>query len=169
MKDHATLIEAASLLISSGYKVKFLLAGRGVDSDNETLVSIINACALKEHVYLLGEVDDMVSFLNSLDVFCLSSIFGEGFPNVLGEAMSCGVPCVSTDVGDAKYIIGDTGLIVPHSSTYEMTEAFKQIITQVRDFRSVMQVNSKNRISENYSIHSSFEKYNQFYDAVYLG
>ena len=69
---------------------------------------------------------------NALDVACLSSCFGEGFSNVIGEAMACGVSCVVTDVGDSAQIVGDLGKVVPPRSPDAMATALAATIQEAR-------------------------------------
>ena len=112
MKDHANFLAAAASLASQRPSVRFVLAGDRVESGNPAFCAA-GTGVLAGRTNLLGQRGDVPRIMAALDVCCLSSAFGEGFPNVLGEAMACGVPCVATDVGDAGLIIGDTGLLVP--------------------------------------------------------
>ena len=111
MKDHATFLAAATLLASHRPSVRFVLAGDRVDPGNPAFYAAQTG-VLAGRAHLLGQRGDVPRIMAALDVCCLSSV-SEGFPNVLGEAMACGVPCVATDVGDAGLIIGDTGLLAP--------------------------------------------------------
>ncbi len=81
-----------------------------------------------ENIILCGEVNSVYNLINSFDIFCLSSSWGEGFPNVIGEAMSSGVPCVATNVGDAGSIVGDTGLVVPPNDCDKLYKACCSLI-----------------------------------------
>ena len=83
-------------------KFKVLMAGNKINQDNNKLVNLIRKYELSENIVLLNEVKDMPKFYNSIDVNILTSSYGEAFPNVLIEAMSCEVLCLSTEIGDSK-------------------------------------------------------------------
>jgi len=111
-KGHGDLIAALSLLRSSGKTFRCVLAGEGVAAHNQALVEQLDRAGLSQCVLLVGRRADIPAIMNALDVLVLSSV-AEAFPCVLIEAMACGVPCVATDVGDVKAILGDTGWVVP--------------------------------------------------------
>ena len=111
-KDHANLIGAFETLRREGQDVYCVLVGHGMDWHNEKLTGWINTAGLGERVLLAGTRSDIPAVMNALDVHVLSSSFGEAFPNVLCEAMACGTPCVTTDVGDAVAIVGEAGWVV---------------------------------------------------------
>lgn len=110
-KDHHNLIKALDQIKQSGQKFICLLVGFGMDDHNAPLMAELSAAGVTQHVKLLGPRNDIPAVMNALDVHVLSSL-GEAFPNVLAEAMACGTPCVTTDVGDAALIVGDHGWVV---------------------------------------------------------
>ena len=110
-KDHANLMAALGMLRREGQDVYCVLVGHGVDCHNEKLTGWINTAGLAERVVLAGPRSDIPAVMNALDVHVLSSS-SEAFPNVLCEAMACGTPCVTTDVGDAVAIVGEAGWVV---------------------------------------------------------
>lgn len=114
LKDHANLLRAVATLVRDGRDagLRCVLAGRGMTADNPELMALIDKLDLRERLVLTGPSDDVPAVMNGLDLHVLSSC-AEGFPNVVAEAMACGVYCVATDVGDAAYIIGETGVVVP--------------------------------------------------------
>ena len=112
-KDHENLLEALAKLDLAESDAHCVLVGNEVNDRNQILAGWIEARGLPDRVILLGQRNDIPALMNALDIHVLSSSFGEGFPNVLAEAMACGTPCVATDVGDSSVIVGDTGWIVP--------------------------------------------------------
>ena len=120
-KDHDNLLSALYKLQLSGVDFKCLLVGRGLTTENSELMARINELGLTDRVILAGQRTDIPAVMNALDLHVLSSS-SEGFPNVLAEAMACGTPAISTDVGDAGEIVGDPALLCPPRNPKALSE-----------------------------------------------
>ncbi len=132
-KDHKNLIQALSIVKDKQFDFHLVLVGTGMSSDNDELLDIINDSSLivEDDITLFGQCNDIPLLFNSIDLHVLSSL-GEAFPNVLAEAMACGIPCVSTDVGDAKEIIGEHGWIVPSQNSEELASAIMSALDELQ-------------------------------------
>jgi len=109
-KDHDSFLKALKLVASHQVPFRCILIGRDLSHDNATLVATIAELGMQDKILLVGQRKDIPAVMNAIDLHVLSSAYGEAFPNVIAEAMACGTPCVSTDVGDAVEIVGDAGL-----------------------------------------------------------
>ena len=128
MKDHATFLDAARRFLATHPDARFILAGLGCEPGAEPLESMIRQRGLAPHMMLLGQRGDLPRIYPALDLVCLSSAFGEGAPNVLLEALACGVPCVATDVGDNRVIIDQCGQVVPPRDPAAMAAAWQDVL-----------------------------------------
>jgi glycosyltransferase involved in cell wall biosynthesis len=151
-KDLPNLIEAASFLHQQMPEVHFVLAGMGIDNKNSTLTKWISDAKLAHCFHLLGRREDTPRLSAAFNLLVVSSAYGEAFPLVLGEAMSCEVPCVATDVGDSKLIIGETGKIVPPRDPQALANACYDILSMTVEQRSELGKAARKIIAENYSI-----------------
>jgi len=159
MKDHATFLNAAQEVSNARQNVYFLLVGK----DTQTLAPAVAAKGLTDRVRVLGYRSAIECLLPGVDVLCLSSAFGEGFPNVLGEAMACGTPCVSTDVGDARSIVADTGLIVPVRDPAALAHAIIDLIDRGPAARATLGRAARERIGTEYSLPRIVDRYTALY------
>ncbi|MDF5733668.1 MAG: glycosyltransferase, partial [Rhizonema sp. PD38] len=166
MKDHANFIQAAAILLKSHPDIYFLLIGKGVDQNNQILQKLIQELEIFNRVYLLGERSDIPRLTAALDIASSASAYGEAFPLVLGEAMSCGVPCVVTDVGDSSWILGDTGWVVPPRNPEALSNAWKKFILLSSEDRKALREAARTRIIEQFSLLSIVANYEDLYMLV---
>jgi glycosyltransferase involved in cell wall biosynthesis len=162
-KDHRTLVKALARINSAMPEVRALLAGEGVTLENAQLAGWIRSAGLEGSVYLLGRRSDTPRLLAALDVFCLSSSHGESFPQVVGEAMACGVPCVVTDVGDAAEIVGEAGLVVAPGRPEALEHGVEVILRLRPEERRRMAERARKRVGERYGIASVVTRYQDLY------
>ncbi len=165
MKDHANFIEAAKQLSKDFNNIHFLLAGREVDIKNKTLTDQIQATGLSNQFHLLGERKDMPTLMAALDI-ATSASYTEGFPNVIGEAMACGVPCVVTDVGDSASLVADTGVIVPPQNPNALSQAWRQLIEVDDDQRQKLGQNARQRIKTFFQLEKIVNDYEILYNSI---
>jgi len=164
VKDHRTFFQAARLLAHELREVHFLVCGRGIGWENPALARMIPD-ELANKVHLLGEREDMPRLLAALDLATCSSR-SEGFPNVLAEAMACGVPCVSTDVGDARLIIGDTGVIVAPGDPVALADAWKRLLALDLVERRRLGEAGRKRIAKHFELSQIVRRYEALYESV---
>jgi glycosyltransferase involved in cell wall biosynthesis len=162
MKDHSTFLAAAKIIAVSKPQVHFVLAGENTTS----LSTQVAAAGLRDCIHLLGLRHDVEYLFAGVDITCLSSAFGEGFSNVLGESMACGVPCVATDVGDARAIIGQTGLVVPPRDPAALASAIVSLIDRPSADRLALGLAARIRIESRYSLSRAINNYQSLYEEV---
>ena len=161
MKDYPTFLEAASLIVKEVPQAEFILVGTGVDATNSDLTSHIEKLGIQKNVHLLGERSDLPAITASLDIAVSSSAFGEGFPNVVGEAMACGIPVVATDIGDTAWVMGDTGTLVPAKDPAKLAEACLHLLNLSEAERRALGEQGRQRITEHFSLASVLQHFDE--------
>lgn len=164
-KDHRTLLAAFGLVAGREGNAHLFLAGPGVTAENSVLMEWVHQTGAADRVHLLGPVEDTPGFLAGLDLFCLSSI-GESSSYALAEAMACGVPAVSTDVGDARDVVGDTGVIVPPAHPQVFSDGIQRLASMQSAKRARLGIAAQERIVKNYSFKTMVDAYQSLYRAV---
>jgi glycosyltransferase involved in cell wall biosynthesis len=100
------------------------------------------------------------------DIAVSASVSGEGFSNVVGEAMACGVPCVVTDVGDSADIVAETGVAVPPWNSTALAEGCLSLLKMGLQQRRELGRRARERIATHYDIDSITHRYAAMWRAV---
>jgi glycosyltransferase involved in cell wall biosynthesis len=164
IKDHVSFLRAAVDVMQRRSEVYCLLAGRDVNLQNPALVGIVPV-ELEARFRFVGERSDIPDLMQAMDVFCQSS-WSEAFPNVLGEAMALGVPCVATDVGDSRDILGGTGIVVPPSNAAALAEGVMAMLALSEVNRAEMARVGREHIKSQYSLSSVVDQYQKLYEQL---
>jgi glycosyltransferase involved in cell wall biosynthesis len=127
IKDHGTFLEAAAALANERADVRFVCVGDGPVDYRGQLHAKARSLRLDGRIVWAGARHDITAVQNALDVACSASQ-SEAFPNVIAEAMACGVPCVVTDVGDSAWLVQDTGLVVPPRDPQKLAGGLREML-----------------------------------------
>ena len=159
-KDYPTIIKAAKYIFDKKKKnIFFLFCGDNIDYQNKELCFLLKKYKLQNKVKLLGYRKDIHNIIFELDLLVSSSSYGEGFPNVIGEAMSLSIPCIATDVGDSKMIIRDSKYIVQPENSKKLAELILDFCKLSKNERKIIGIKNKKIIEKNYSIEKVFKTY----------
>ena len=166
-KDHFNLLQALSLIHLKKINFFCVLIGNNIDKKNMELITEIKRLNLLNHVKLLGQYDDISEVMNGIDLHVLSSSYGEGFPNVVAESMACRTPSVVTDVGDAAFVVGKTGWVVPPKNPNNLAKAIEIALKE----KSTPKWNkrcskARSRVKDKFSIKKMLKLYNDIWFRV---
>jgi len=165
LKNHKGFIESTCFIKNEFHNVHFILVGSGIDKFNKTIKYWIKQTKNEDNFHLLGERKDIPTLMASLDIL-VSPSHGESFPLIVGEAMSCGVPCLVTDVGDCSWMVGDTGIVVKPGSNEELSKGLKKILDLCVEDRKILGFKARQRIEEKFTIKRNINEYGEIYEKL---
>jgi glycosyltransferase involved in cell wall biosynthesis len=157
MKDHLTCFRAAAMLAQERSDVRFVCVGDGAEPYKSKLYQQASELGLDGRLIWAGARHDMPAVYNALD-FATSSSYSEGFSNTIAEAMACSVPCVVTDVGDAKQIVGDTGFVMEPGNPSALASAWQEALKTGVYEKSKRGQRARERIIEHFSLERLIEE-----------
>lgn len=169
MKGHGNLFAAVSRLKARGVAMHLVLAGSGTTPDNPELAAGLLAAGLTSGCSCLGVRHDVPRLMAGLDAFVLPSVHGEAFPLVLGEAMATEVPCIATDVGDARLILGSTGEVVPPGDVEALASALGRLLALPPEQRDQIGRDGRDRVMSRFSLETMGRAYESLYRSVIDG
>lgn len=164
-KDHETFVRAASRIAPLAPHALFVCAGADADWNNPQLCGWIESFGLRERFRLLGQRDDVPQLMAGLDLaVCCSRT--EAFPSVVGEAMACEVPCIVTDVGDCRDIVGDAGMTVLPGSPDQLADAVLRALSLPAAMHAQWGRAARRRIIESFTIEKTVRGYTDVWSAA---
>jgi len=152
VKDHPTFLRAVARVAREWPMARFVCAGGGPGAYQGALETLAVDLGLEPgRVLFPGACEDMVPVYNALSLLVLSST-DEGFPNAIGEAMACGVPCVTTRVGDAAILVGPWGRVAEPGDDEAIGAAVSSLLRESPEARACRADGCRRHIAENFSL-----------------
>ncbi|MBS0260691.1 MAG: GT4 family glycosyltransferase PelF [Planctomycetes bacterium] len=164
-KDQRTLLRAMRLVVNQCPDFQLQIAGDG--ADRPFLESLCDELNLRPNVTFLGFRHDVHALLPEADVFVLSSVT-EGLPMTLLEAMACGLPVISTNVGGIPELVTDseTGLLVPPQSPELLAAALLELIRDPARAETLGRA-GRHRVEQTFDIRRVTAQYEELYLRLY--
>lgn len=166
-KDHATLLRAFAAARQKNDVLHLVLVGDGLTSENADLAALLRGLNIEANVSLLGPTRDIPAVLSALDIFAMSSAFGEALPLALCEAMACELPAIVADVGDCADVVADCGWIVPPADVGGLSAALTSAATTDEPVLAAIGRRARVRICEQFNIEASAHSYQELYQLLY--
>jgi glycosyltransferase involved in cell wall biosynthesis len=167
-KNHELFFAATRQLRETYPSAHYLLAGRNVDASNPHIGRWMDEAGVAPVTRLLGERIDIPRLTAALDIATSCSTWGEAFSNTLGEALACGVPCVSTNVGDAALIVGTAGRTIAPDDAAALATAWKDLLALSPVQRKGLGEMARARIAR-YEIGVVAKRYTDLYESLAAG
>jgi glycosyltransferase involved in cell wall biosynthesis len=161
-KDHTTFVKSVALALKERPKLRFVCVGSG-PLDYQQKMKELSAQLGLDRLHWAGPRTDMPAVYNALDVLVSSSI-GEGFPNVVAEAMACEKPCVVTTVGDSAILVAETGICVSPGNPEALAESLLRMLALPTAERLRLGQKARQRIAENFSLQKMVNEYTALYE-----
>jgi glycosyltransferase involved in cell wall biosynthesis len=158
MKDHANFLSAAAAFMQRHPDSRFVCVGDGPAAYRRELEALARSRGLEGRILWAGEIGASRAVYNAFDIAALSSAFGEGFPNAVGEAMACGVPVVATDVGDVAVILGDCGEVVPPRQPDRLSAAWARMRERLSQDGENLRADVRARILQHYGVNPMVDR-----------
>lgn len=165
LKDHATFLRAAAQAAAERPDLHFVGVGADVVPENVEIARLAGSLNLGGRLHLLGERRDIPRLNAAFDIAMCTSR-GEGFPNMIVEAMACAVPCVSTDVGDAALLLEGCGLLAPVGDDAVLAEQIGRLADETPAYRRHMGRRARQRIEQDYSLRRMIARYDELYRSL---
>lgn len=165
IKNHRGFIQAFGVARSRLPEAKAVLIGPGMTPSNRELMGWIREEELTDAILLAGPMDDLPAVLPALDLVVSASIT-EGFPNAIGEAMASGVPCIATDAGDSRHLVGDCGLVVPVGNREALADAIVRLASTSAGTRRQTGLAARERISSRFTLRAMASGYAGIYRSI---
>ena len=163
MKNHLGWLKAFQILVDDGLPVHCLMAGTGVAEAEGPLTTAVRKAGMESVVTLLPPTDSPETIYTALDLLVMPSLWGEGFPNVVGEAMGCGVPALVTDVGDTAFVVGETGFVAESGDADVLATRARSALGKGQEGLARLGSSARERMLECYGLESVAQRYRSLF------
>lgn len=157
MKDHENFLRAGARVAEELPELRMACVGSGPKRLEEDLRTLARELSIEDRMIWAGEQESMAAVYSAVDLLVSSSAYGEGFSNVVAEAMACEVPCVVTDVGDSAVLVGETGTVVPPEDPRALATAVTAVLSLPEQDRRELGRAGRRRVLEHFSAETAVE------------